>query len=454
MAPLLLLHDHDDVRDCDILRRPCHRHSPELASSALLLGNVFPLSAPIMAVPPHLHSPPLHDLPLFLPALACVGGGGGGGNCSCPACIQQHQPLSLPMHFFLSPPPSSNAQPPAFHSLPSSASSSSSSSPPLTSSSSSAFFTAHHPASLQHSYAASLQKPSSHEYSSFTAPDLMQNTLSHLFPPLSTPTAMPLHASAAPPAMPANAMLPEPPHASETSPYASHPPESPTLHAKHKPLQCAAEETRMTGGASFGTVANTGRVTRPRRKSVAGCVDSNNQPARNPAVRKQDYERLPSATEYTLSKIDEGESCENNDNDEDQTDGDFVPKTFGQTAPVNGQCNENAVSNRCGSRSTKRRKVTANDSGSSGSNVTTASTVDINGCDPSATTAGRPSARFKATDAELAILHGEFERDAFPNTLERQRIADGLGMEPRQVQFWFQNRRAKAKARGIALVKK
>ncbi|KAI8614400.1 hypothetical protein BC830DRAFT_1081991 [Chytriomyces sp. MP71] len=53
--------------------------------------------------------------------------------------------------------------------------------------------------------------------------------------------------------------------------------------------------------------------------------------------------------------------------------------------------------------------------------------------------------RFKATELELEFLFGEFEKNPFPNGVERKRIADSLGMETRQVQFWFQNRRAKAR---------
>ncbi|KAI9351227.1 hypothetical protein BDR26DRAFT_850701 [Obelidium mucronatum] len=62
-----------------------------------------------------------------------------------------------------------------------------------------------------------------------------------------------------------------------------------------------------------------------------------------------------------------------------------------------------------------------------------------------------PNTRFKATEMELDFLYAEFERDPFPSAADRNRIAESLGMEARQVQFWFQNRRANAKAKGIVL---
>ncbi|KAI8834273.1 hypothetical protein BJ741DRAFT_247714 [Chytriomyces cf. hyalinus JEL632] len=61
--------------------------------------------------------------------------------------------------------------------------------------------------------------------------------------------------------------------------------------------------------------------------------------------------------------------------------------------------------------------------------------------------------RFRATELELQVLSTEFDQNPFPTCADRQRIATTLGMNTRQVQFWFQNRRAHAKARGQVLSK-
>ncbi|KAI8828211.1 homeobox domain-containing protein, partial [Chytriomyces cf. hyalinus JEL632] len=53
--------------------------------------------------------------------------------------------------------------------------------------------------------------------------------------------------------------------------------------------------------------------------------------------------------------------------------------------------------------------------------------------------------RFKATEAELPILSAVFEKNPFPSAVLRQKLADRLGLESKQIQFWFQNRRATLK---------
>ncbi|KAJ3043913.1 hypothetical protein HDV00_003953 [Rhizophlyctis rosea] len=49
--------------------------------------------------------------------------------------------------------------------------------------------------------------------------------------------------------------------------------------------------------------------------------------------------------------------------------------------------------------------------------------------------------RKRATASQLAALVGVFEKNFFPSTLERERLARELNMTPRAVQIWFQNRR-------------
>ncbi|KAJ3062344.1 hypothetical protein HDU98_001781, partial [Podochytrium sp. JEL0797] len=61
--------------------------------------------------------------------------------------------------------------------------------------------------------------------------------------------------------------------------------------------------------------------------------------------------------------------------------------------------------------------------------------------------------RFKATEAELPILSAVFEKNPFPSAILRQKLADRLGLESKQIQFWFQNRRATLKINGIHVIK-
>ncbi|KAI9351225.1 hypothetical protein BDR26DRAFT_850699 [Obelidium mucronatum] len=61
--------------------------------------------------------------------------------------------------------------------------------------------------------------------------------------------------------------------------------------------------------------------------------------------------------------------------------------------------------------------------------------------------------RFKATEAELPILSAVFEKNPFPSAVLRKKLADRLGLEVKQIQFWFQNRRATLKINGIHVIK-
>ena len=53
--------------------------------------------------------------------------------------------------------------------------------------------------------------------------------------------------------------------------------------------------------------------------------------------------------------------------------------------------------------------------------------------------------RFRVTPVQLAHLERVFAEDRFPTAAKRKEIADVLGMNERQTQVWFQNRRTKAK---------
>ncbi|KAJ3028573.1 UNVERIFIED_CONTAM: hypothetical protein HDU68_001372 [Siphonaria sp. JEL0065] len=63
------------------------------------------------------------------------------------------------------------------------------------------------------------------------------------------------------------------------------------------------------------------------------------------------------------------------------------------------------------------------------------------------------SNRFRATDSELQLLTAVFAKNPFPSAALREKTAEKLGLTSRQVQFWFQNRRATLKSKGIHVLK-
>ncbi|TPX66514.1 hypothetical protein CcCBS67573_g07804 [Chytriomyces confervae] len=63
-------------------------------------------------------------------------------------------------------------------------------------------------------------------------------------------------------------------------------------------------------------------------------------------------------------------------------------------------------------------------------------------------TTNKTSNRFRATPSELNLLLSIFERNAFPSRILRQKLADHLRLSVRQIQLWFQNRRASLKSNG------
>ncbi|OAD65430.1 Homeodomain-like DNA binding domain-containing transcription factor, partial [Phycomyces blakesleeanus NRRL 1555(-)] len=49
--------------------------------------------------------------------------------------------------------------------------------------------------------------------------------------------------------------------------------------------------------------------------------------------------------------------------------------------------------------------------------------------------------RRRANAKQLEVLNRVFERTSFPTTQVRNELGQQLGMSPRTVQIWFQNRR-------------
>ncbi|KAI8828198.1 Homeodomain-like protein [Chytriomyces cf. hyalinus JEL632] len=61
--------------------------------------------------------------------------------------------------------------------------------------------------------------------------------------------------------------------------------------------------------------------------------------------------------------------------------------------------------------------------------------------------------RFRPTEQQLAVLASIFEKNPFPSQTVRSKIAREMGLENKQVLFWFQNRRATLKNNGIHVIK-
>ncbi|KAJ3244932.1 hypothetical protein HDU78_010304 [Chytriomyces hyalinus] len=61
--------------------------------------------------------------------------------------------------------------------------------------------------------------------------------------------------------------------------------------------------------------------------------------------------------------------------------------------------------------------------------------------------------KFKPTESQLSLLVGLFEKNPFPSAALRSSLADTLGVQPKQIRFWFQNRRATYKINGIHVLK-
>ncbi|KAI7879015.1 homeobox, partial [Lichtheimia hyalospora FSU 10163] len=55
--------------------------------------------------------------------------------------------------------------------------------------------------------------------------------------------------------------------------------------------------------------------------------------------------------------------------------------------------------------------------------------------------------RKRATPEQLAVLNKVFSQTSFPSTEMRLQLGKQLGMKPRTVQIWFQNRRQALRTR-------
>ncbi|TPX64510.1 hypothetical protein CcCBS67573_g08385 [Chytriomyces confervae] len=66
---------------------------------------------------------------------------------------------------------------------------------------------------------------------------------------------------------------------------------------------------------------------------------------------------------------------------------------------------------------------------------------------------GAKAQKFKPTEAQLSTLVGVFEKNPFPSAALRSHLAEVLQIQPKQVRFWFQNRRATYKINGVYVIK-
>jgi len=64
------------------------------------------------------------------------------------------------------------------------------------------------------------------------------------------------------------------------------------------------------------------------------------------------------------------------------------------------------------------------------------------------TTSSNPKKRKRASPQQVALLENIFTVEPLPNTATKQRISQELGMTPRRVTIWFQNKRARLKKTG------
>ena len=63
----------------------------------------------------------------------------------------------------------------------------------------------------------------------------------------------------------------------------------------------------------------------------------------------------------------------------------------------------------------------------------------------------KPSSKNKKrfSDEQIKSLEFMFESDSRPESLIKQQLANELGLQPRQIAIWFQNRRARSKTKQI-----
>ncbi|KAJ3025244.1 UNVERIFIED_CONTAM: hypothetical protein HDU68_007336 [Siphonaria sp. JEL0065] len=61
--------------------------------------------------------------------------------------------------------------------------------------------------------------------------------------------------------------------------------------------------------------------------------------------------------------------------------------------------------------------------------------------------------RFKPTESELLLLVSIFQKNPFPSANFQKKVAENMGVNVKQIRFWFQNRRATMKHNGIYVLK-
>ncbi|XP_028794085.1 homeobox-leucine zipper protein HAT22-like [Neltuma alba] len=168
----------------------------------------------------------------------------------------------------------------------------------------------------------------------------------------------------------------------------------------------------VLGLGMTGSPSRADRSSRPTKSSSDFTPTSSCEPSLTLALSAETYQRTP-------KKVDVNKSCED-------------PLDFSrQTSP------HSAVSSFSGRRSKRERDLSSED-------VEAAERVSSRGSDEDedGTNARK---KLRLTKEQSALLEESFKQNSTLNPKQKQALSRQLNLRPRQVEVWFQNRRARTK---------